>query len=110
MKNIKFTNHAIQQYESRTGNFATGTLFNLMNAVKIAKTVTADEAEKLGFVILKRFKGDVYLVWHDDTINEDLLGIATSDGSLKTVLTKKIYSWCNKNMKVRNEIEYRGRC
>lgn len=108
MSNIKVTSHALQQYESRTGRRALESIFTLMEALEEANTFTYEEATKQhGFKIVKQFKGDRYLIWYDKNIKEDVCGIVAHDNALKTVLTKKIYSWADRSMKVRNEIDYK---
>jgi len=107
-RNIKVTGHALQQYESRTGRRGLESIFNLMKAMELADVKTFEEATKQhGFKIVKQFKGDKYLIWYDENISEEVCGIVARDNALKTVLTKKIYSWADRSMKVRNEIDYK---
>ncbi len=106
-RNIKVTSHALQQYESRTGRRSLESIISLSGALEKADVVTLEQTVEKGFKITKIFKGDRYLVWYDDNISEDVCGIVSKDNVLKTVLTKKIYSWADRGMKVRQEIDYR---
>jgi hypothetical protein len=108
MSNIKVTSHALKQYESRTGRNSLDTIFSLMNALDSAKVVSFKEATNQGFTIVKQFKGDRYLIWHDGNIKEDVCGIVTEDNALKTVLTKNIYSWANRGSKLKSEYRFTG--
>ena len=101
---MRYTYHAINQYAIRTGRHSIDALLPLEKAVTGADKKTLDEVLDLGFSIIKVQKGDEYIVWHDNTIGEDLCGIVASNGALKTVLTKELFSWSRKPMKVRNEI------
>ena len=106
-KDIKITSHALQQYEARTGRRGLEGLMGLPVALKMVENVTLYTTKERGFSIVKVFAGDKYLIWYDENIKEEICGIVSKDNALKTVLTKKIYSWANRSMKVRNEMEYK---
>lgn len=106
-KDIKITSHALRQYESRTGRRGLEGLIALPTALKNAENVSLDVTKERGFSIIKVFAGDKYLIWYDSNIKEEVCGIVSKDNALKTVLTKKIYSWAERSMKVRNEMEYK---
>ncbi len=101
---MRYTYHAINQYAIRTGRHAIDALLPLEKGVKESTKKTLHEVLDMGFSIIKVQKGDEYITWHDSIIGEDLCGIISKDNSLKTVLTKEIYSWSNRPIKTRNDI------
>lgn len=98
-----YTNHAIHQYAIRTGRYALEAREPLVASTLNARVVGYPDILQEGFSIIKRQEGDTYLVWEDDNIHEDICGILNKQGVLKTVLTKKMYTWCRKGCKIRHE-------
>lgn len=96
MKEILITNHAIDKYASRTGRRmdSSGLILGLVNDIKQKGVqLSIEEARVQGFNIQRYYRGDIFIVWHDDFINEDLLGIVAKDGSLKTVFRHEMFSY-----------------
>lgn len=92
MKPLMLTNHAITQYEARTGRHGTSSLTELFNAVHNGKILTRRDLAYQGFTISHAAKGDWYVLWYDTLINDMLLAIIASDGAIKTVLRQDMYS------------------
>lgn len=102
-KALVLSNHALSQYASRTGRSVDDCVIDLLTAIRDnGKKVTFEEAIDQGFSILRQFKGDVYFVWYDELINNDLLCIVADDGVVKTVLTKDIYSFVHQGKKYKH--------
>ena len=107
---MTYTHHAVTQYMSRTGRHGEdNVLMTLRKSIETAREVTYEEAIDEDFKLIKPYKKDTYLIWHDDNIDEDVCGIVVDGKYLKTVLTKDLYSWCRKSKKIKYDITVRGR-
>ena len=103
MKPLIITNHALEQYASRTGRNQFACVAELINSVRSSMEVKFQDIPSTGFSITRRFKGDTYYIWYDPKIDDQLLAIIASDGAIKTVLRKEMYSYKNPNTKQRYE-------
>jgi hypothetical protein len=108
MRDVKLTNHAIHRYKYRTGKDSVlDTYTYLRLGLENSYTLTEEQVRKSGFSIVPRSKDDKYFVWYDPTIKEFICGVVSKDNALKTVLTKGLYSWCNKKLKIRRQLNVR---
>lgn len=108
MKPLIVTNHALEQYASRTGRNQFACVAELINSVRASKECKFADIPATGFNITRRFKGDTYYIWYDPKIDDYLLAIIAGDGAIKTVLRKEMYSYRNTNGKTRYDMT--GRC
>ena len=108
MKPLIVTNHCLEQYASRTGRNQFSCVAELINSVRSAKEVQYRDVPDTGFCITRRFKGDTYYIWYDPKVDDQLLAILASDGAIKTVLRKEMYSYKNNGSKERYDT--RGGC
>lgn len=101
MKPLIVTNHALEQYASRTGRNQFSCVAELINSIRSATEVPYNSIPATGFKVTRRFKGDVYYVWYDPKIDDQLLAIIAGDGAIKTVLRKEMYSYKSNGTKDR---------
>lgn len=103
---MEYSNHSVKQYAIRTGREISTALTDMREDMKFADRCD-DVCEILlnGFSIVKYLKGDFYLTWHDDRVNEDLCAIVRK-GVIVTVLTKEMYSWARRRTKVGQDLRY----
>lgn len=93
MKPLIVTNHSLEQYAARTGRNQFACVAELINSVRCSTALKFDEARSIGFNLTRQFKGDTYQLWYDPKIDDQLLAIVASDGAIKTVLRKEMYSY-----------------
>ena len=105
MKPLIVTNHALEQYASRTGRNQFACVAELINSVRCSALVKYEDVGITGFRITRRFKGDTYYIWYDPKIDDQLLAIIASDGAIKTVLRREMFGYKNPNTKERYETQ-----
>ena len=94
MKVKRISRHAHKRYAERTGR-SLGSMHHtaLTRALSTGSEVHKNYLESRGFSIVKTQKGDRYVVWMDEFINEELCAIISKDMTVKTILTKDVFSY-----------------
>lgn len=89
MKQLKITHHAINRYLTHTGQTGLGYAEKLTELVETkGKALSPKEAMDMGFTLTNTRKDTLYFVLHDAAINQDILAVVRTDGTIITFLTR----------------------
>lgn len=86
---LKLTSHAIQRYSIRTGTPILQASLALLKSLNEGKYIDIYTACSI-FSITRIEKGDRYIIWFNEIIQENMLAIVKKNGSVVTVLTEKM--------------------
>lgn len=89
MKNLDITHHAINRYLTHTGQTGLGYAEKLTELVETkGRAVSPKAAMDMGFTLTDVRKDTLYIVLHDTAIDQDILAVVRTDGTIITFLTK----------------------